>query len=43
MFAPTGFAAYKAPAAGAAKAPRVIRTSELAKRMQEKEKREKQK
>jgi hypothetical protein len=39
MFAPMGFRGYKAPVV---RGPKVIRTSELAKRMQ-KEKREKQK
>jgi steroid 5-alpha reductase family enzyme len=40
MFAPSGFLSYKTPAP---KAPKVIRTSELAKRQQEKEKQQKQK
>jgi len=38
MFAPAGFSTYKAPAAAAVnKAPKVIRTSELAKKLQQKE------
>jgi steroid 5-alpha reductase family enzyme len=40
MFAPSGLLPYKTPAP---KAPKVIRTSELAKRQQEKEKQQKQK
>jgi hypothetical protein len=40
MFSPSGFSSYKAPAV---KMPKVIRTSELAKKMQQKEKLQKQK
>jgi hypothetical protein len=40
MFAPSGLLPYKTPAP---RAPKVIRTSELAKRQQEKEKQQKQK
>ncbi len=40
MFAPSSFSAYKTPPP---RAPKVIRTSELAKRQQQKEKQQKQK
>jgi hypothetical protein len=40
MFAPSGFSPYKAPPV---KMPKVIRTSELAKKLQQKEKLQKQK
>ncbi|KAK3296060.1 uncharacterized protein B0H64DRAFT_162527 [Chaetomium fimeti] len=40
MFAPSGVSAYRPPAA---KAPKVIRTSELAKKQQEKERKQKEK
>jgi len=43
MFAPAGFSTYKAPAAAVNKAPKVIRTSELAKKLQQKEKQQKPK